>query len=186
MPKPFDPVCLIHGKRASEHQCLYCSICFRSLTPDECDVNAEGEKTDLCKVCGAQERGFAQAIEAVADILDGKDDCAGVCREPWESLRRRLLALADITASPNGFEIEEGVGLPLTSTSAGRPKKYPFKELKIGQSVFIPCEVGTRRTKLLNRLNSSARYSERAYGGKLVVRAADVNGVKGGRVWRTQ
>lgn len=34
-----DPYCLHHGKRRSEHEggrCLYCCICFKTLTPEEC------------------------------------------------------------------------------------------------------------------------------------------------------
>lgn len=36
--------------------------------------------------------GIRRACERVAAILDGKDDGSGVCGEPLETLRRRLLA----------------------------------------------------------------------------------------------
>jgi hypothetical protein len=32
-----DPVCLFHGQKLSEHECLYCCLCFKVLT-------ARGEK----------------------------------------------------------------------------------------------------------------------------------------------
>jgi hypothetical protein len=51
-----DYVCLIHGKRASEHDCLYCCLCFRPLTPDECNVNEQGNKEDVCVPCARMER----------------------------------------------------------------------------------------------------------------------------------
>jgi hypothetical protein len=44
-----DPVCLFHGKRRSEHRCLYCCICFWPLTPEECAVDSDGQKWDVCK-----------------------------------------------------------------------------------------------------------------------------------------
>lgn len=47
----FDPVCLVHGKRKSEHHCLYCCLCFKSLAPDECWTDEEGQKWDVCIPC---------------------------------------------------------------------------------------------------------------------------------------
>lgn len=44
-----DPVCLIHGKRQSEHDCLYCCLCFVPLEPEECWVDETGQKWDMCK-----------------------------------------------------------------------------------------------------------------------------------------
>jgi len=53
-----DPVCLIHGKKFSEHElgfCLYCCLCFEPLTPDECHVTKDGKKEDVCKPCAEKE-----------------------------------------------------------------------------------------------------------------------------------
>ena len=47
-----DPVCVFHGKRWSEHVCLYCCLCFETLTPEECFVNGDGVKWDMCRECG--------------------------------------------------------------------------------------------------------------------------------------
>ena len=52
----FDPVCLVHGKRMSEHVCLYCCLCFKSLTPEECNVREDGTKEDVCKECAGMEK----------------------------------------------------------------------------------------------------------------------------------
>lgn len=41
----------------------------------------------------AYDYGSAEMQAALTRILDGKDTGAGVCREPWETLRRRVLAL---------------------------------------------------------------------------------------------
>lgn len=50
-----DPVCAFHRLRASEHRCLYCCLCFDTLTPEECWVDADGVKWDLCVACGDAE-----------------------------------------------------------------------------------------------------------------------------------
>lgn len=52
---PIDPVCLVHGKKMSEHHCLYCCLCFKPLTPDECHVGEGGVKEDVCLKCAAME-----------------------------------------------------------------------------------------------------------------------------------
>lgn len=46
-----DPICLLHGKRRSQHVCLYCCLCFKDLTPADCD---NGE--DVCRECAIAER----------------------------------------------------------------------------------------------------------------------------------
>lgn len=51
-----DPVCLVHGKRMSQHRCLYCCLCFKSLTPEECNVREDGQKEDVCKPCALKEK----------------------------------------------------------------------------------------------------------------------------------
>lgn len=59
-----DPVCLIHGKPWSEHKdgrCLYCCICFSPLEPDECAVDTDGVKWDVCKGECAREAGVIES-----------------------------------------------------------------------------------------------------------------------------
>ena len=51
-----DPVCLIHGKRKFEHLCLYCCLCFKTLTPEQCHVRPDGVPEDVCNECAANER----------------------------------------------------------------------------------------------------------------------------------
>ena len=52
----FDPVCLVHGKRQSEHECLYCCLCFKSLTKDECSYLPDGTQQDVCVPCAEAEQ----------------------------------------------------------------------------------------------------------------------------------
>lgn len=54
----FDPVCWPHGKRRSEHEggrCLYCCLCFKPLTPNECHTLPDGFKEDVCEDCAEKE-----------------------------------------------------------------------------------------------------------------------------------
>jgi hypothetical protein len=56
-----DPVCLIHGKRASEHEggrCLYCCLCFTPLTFEECHVRPDGTREDVCNDCAEIEKQY--------------------------------------------------------------------------------------------------------------------------------
>lgn len=46
-----DHVCAIHGKKLSEHICLYCCLCFSDLTEDQCHIRADGTKEDVCNRC---------------------------------------------------------------------------------------------------------------------------------------
>lgn len=56
MSKPMiDPVCLLHGKKASEHNCLYCCLCYCDLTPETCHVLEDGTKEDVCNECAEKE-----------------------------------------------------------------------------------------------------------------------------------
>ena len=50
-----DPVCILHGKRRSEHVCLYCCLCFKDLTPETCWADEDGQKWDICVECGEHE-----------------------------------------------------------------------------------------------------------------------------------
>jgi hypothetical protein len=60
----------------------------------------EGWMIDLASKgeLAAYDQGCNQMMAALRKILDGKDDGKGVCNEPWEGLRRRVLALQHIAA----------------------------------------------------------------------------------------
>lgn len=54
----FDPVCTLHGMKWSEHEygkCLYCCICFITLTLDTCHTLPDGTKEDICNDCAKEE-----------------------------------------------------------------------------------------------------------------------------------
>ena len=51
-----DPICILHAKKMSEHVCLYCCLCFKDLTPEECHIREDGRKEDVCEECAERER----------------------------------------------------------------------------------------------------------------------------------
>ncbi|WP_446903020.1 DUF7303 family protein [Burkholderia sp. YIM B11467] len=67
-------------------------------------------------------------------------------------------------------------GLPIPSSTRGRPQRYPFSKMEIGDSFFVSGEPAA----LLKELSNCANYHRRNHGGNFVVRS-----VKGGvRAWR--
>ena len=50
-----DPVCVMHGRKRSEHECLYCCLCFEDLTYETCATDKSGDKTDVCIPCYEEE-----------------------------------------------------------------------------------------------------------------------------------
>jgi hypothetical protein len=75
------------------------------------------------------------------------------------------------------IKIEKGVGMPV-GTGRGRPKKYPFGEMEVGDSIFFPNEPkGSQSNPSMASKNFSAGKDI-----KFVSRAE--NG--GVRIWRTE
>jgi hypothetical protein len=57
-PSNIDPVCLLHGKRWSEHEhgrCLFCCLCFSELTLETCNLLPDGKREDVCHECLVEE-----------------------------------------------------------------------------------------------------------------------------------
>ena len=72
------------------------------------------------------------------------------------------------------YEIERGVEMPVIKKTA----KYPFKDLAVGDSFFVPDEAGMSG----RRMHSTAYNYGKRYGMKFVARR-----VEGGmRVWRQE
>jgi hypothetical protein len=59
-----DPVCLVHGKRLSEHHCLYCCLCFEPLTVEECSFNEQGKRQDVCVSCAEAEKAYGEHLRS--------------------------------------------------------------------------------------------------------------------------
>lgn len=84
--------------------------------------------------------------------------------------------MKDYHDRPGAITIDKGVPMPGTRYASGRPPIYPFKEMNVGDSFFLP---GQNTYKFSAHSNHARRH-----GGKFSVRATTESGVKGVRVWR--
>lgn len=77
------------------------------------------------------------------------------------------------------YKIESGI-MPPPSGVGGRRHRYPFKEMKIGDSFHAPCDPGESNHRAQTRLTNAARSAYGA-GGHVVTQVQPSGGV---RVWR--
>lgn len=68
---------------------------------------------------------------------------------------------------------------PIDRKGAGRPCKYPWREMGAGDSFFIPLNEASPRN--MARLAVQRRHRS---GEKYVTRTVTEKGVKGTRIWR--
>ena len=76
------------------------------------------------------------------------------------------------------FPIEKDIPLPTT----GRRVKYPFKDMEVGDSFFVPPEGHFGGEPLRKRINQNAYQNGRKIGMKFITRVEK----RGVRVWRTE
>lgn len=75
------------------------------------------------------------------------------------------------------YEIEKGIKIPVRKSS--RPAKYPWRQMELGDSFFVP---SGNPSKMITRLNPSSQTQKA--GLKFTRRIVEENGVKGVRIWR--
>ena len=75
------------------------------------------------------------------------------------------------------FVIEKDVPLPERALNGGSGRRYPWREMEIGDSVLIPCGKGEDPGKVVARLGNSLAYA----APKKFTRKRENDGV---RVWR--
>ena len=73
------------------------------------------------------------------------------------------------------FKIDSDV--PAPKQRAGRPVKYPFSQLEVGQSFFAPHVSAAG-------VSAASRMFAKRNGGHFSTRTWIENGVEGARVWR--
>jgi len=80
------------------------------------------------------------------------------------------------------FTIEAGVSIPKKRTR-GADVKYPFAQLKVGQSFYVPPDAGDTLEVLMARMrNAGFRASKMYPGTKYTLRAWEL----GVRCWRVK
>lgn len=76
------------------------------------------------------------------------------------------------------FQIESGI--PIPPRRSPNIAVYPFAEMNVGDSFFVPKSDGGTVTAALSRVQSAAGAHSRRHGGKFSIRRQD----DGVRVWR--
>lgn len=84
------------------------------------------------------------------------------------------------------FKLEDGIPAPLNGR--GRGVKYPFSEMTVGQSFFVPASRENARTVQANVQISGRGYANRHGGGVMAFTTSvrEENGVVGVRVRRVK
>jgi hypothetical protein len=75
------------------------------------------------------------------------------------------------------FKIEKGIPIP----RVGRPDKYPWEQLAVGESFLVPCAMHEIES-VRNSLTSSRKGKQDRLGWKFTLRSNCV----GVRVWRVK
>lgn len=77
------------------------------------------------------------------------------------------------------YKIERGISPPSPNrVGPGKPARYPWRELKVGESFLIPCTTPAEHSYYASQVLQSARSAK--WDGKLTTRS----GPNGVRVWR--
>ena len=78
------------------------------------------------------------------------------------------------------IEIESGIPIPATKRPGGRRSTYPFADLDVGQSFFVPNQPGKTNRQLIMAISGAAQHITRKTGHRFTSRT-----LEGGiRVWR--
>lgn len=80
------------------------------------------------------------------------------------------------------FKIEKGIPLARITGRGHAPMKYPFPEMKVGDSFSVPAEANVTRRALSDRVQRSAAYARKTLGRKFKLRSNET----GIRIWRTE
>lgn len=71
------------------------------------------------------------------------------------------------------YELEDNIPMP------EKKSKYPFKDMKVGQSFFAP-------DKNSNQMNNASSHWRKKLGWRFESMTVMENGVEGCRVWRVE
>ena len=78
------------------------------------------------------------------------------------------------------YKIEKGI--PLAPKTQLRRSRYPFSQMEVGDSFFVPVEADVELGLLHHRVHSCASYMGKRLGRKFTTRSNET----GVRVWRTE
>ena len=146
------------------------------------------------------------ATRATQKGIESLDSAATVADNATSEATSETAATGKTEKVKTMFKIEDSIPVPTISGRGRGGNVYPFDQLEVGQSFFVPnSEDKPNAVKSLASTVSSAtaRYAVASEDGatktnkkgevvpvmvetrKFVVRSVEENGVKGARVWRT-
>lgn len=76
-----DPTCSLHGIPWSQHpegRCLYCCLCFKTLTYETCHLLPDGTREDVCDECAEKEAmhdGYLDDLQGTAGEREEYKGC---------------------------------------------------------------------------------------------------------------
>lgn len=82
------------------------------------------------------------------------------------------------------FKIEKGIPLPAPKAFGPPIRKYPWLQLVVGDSFFVPCKRGQKPRELVRVLTSCANFQTKKLGADFKVRPVYTD--NGARVWRVK
>jgi hypothetical protein len=83
--------------------------------------------------------------------------------------------------------IEKDIPVPVGSDRRSVEKKYPLKEMKVGDSFFLPLEQDDDLKRMANRISQARQgYQKRNEGVRFTQRLWEKEGTVGIRVWRVE
>lgn len=77
------------------------------------------------------------------------------------------------------FKIEKGVSIPPKGVGIRKAEKYPFRDMEVGDSFFVP---GAKTLRIASACAGATKFL--GNGHKFSVRKVEEKGIAGVRCWR--
>ena len=73
---------------------LYCCLCFKPLTPEECSKDSEGVKWDVCNLCRKKEH-IILALWCIDKVLETEVHRAKALKETYHYFTEKLVEIVE-------------------------------------------------------------------------------------------
>jgi hypothetical protein len=150
---------------------------FVLLKPAEVEKLVKADPS-LIQVAPSQDGGKTQPVQATAAGIAAVADAAPLVEKPKAS------------HAPGSFSIDKGVQLPPINRGGDRAQMYPFDQLEVGDSFFVPVSESMPNPgkTLASTVSSATRRYKTATPPRVFTIRANVVGpdgaTKGARIWR--
>lgn len=136
-------------------------------------IDADGN----CQVRASEGGLRSLEAEAAAPVsLFAESDAAEPAKEPETQTKPKS----------TGYQISGDVPIPKVIRGGRNGSKYPFDQLGVGQSFFVPDSEGGKHGAARTMGSAVSVANKHAGEKRFVVRAVTENGTSGARVWRVE